>query len=236
MLSDKGLLYIGLPTIDRIDYPTIDQLFKEDHINMFTRASLEYFLNTQGFEVVYQNTYLYGTAVICKKKKTKSTELKTFYPQHKELLKKIYDYYQFKKQAEELMGRDMPAAKQATAQALQAFSESPEMIIKFASMNDPIDEQDILAEYIKLKPEMYELIISKGISHFKDQDHDAAEKCFLDAMEICGSMPMCLNHLGQIAYHKKDYKKAVDYMLKNLEMEPHNLSVFEMLANFLMLY
>ena len=236
MLSKDGLLYIGLPTIDRIDYPTIEHLFKEDHINMFSRGSLEYFLNTQGFEVVYQNTYLYGTAVICKKILRGDAFSKSFYNEHKELLKKIYDYYQYKKQSEELMARDIQGAKQAVAQALQVFDNAPEMIIKFASLNDTIDEQDILEEYIKRKPEMYELLITKGISHFKDQDMDNAEKCFLAAIDICGNMPMCLNHLGQIAYHRKDYANAVKYMQMNLEMEPHNLSTFEMLANFLMLY
>jgi len=175
IIGEKGLLYIGLPTLDRLDYPTIEVLFKEDHINWWTAKSLTQFLNLNGFNVVYENKNLYGTAFICQKAKPISI-FQNLYPENIELLKNIHQFYQAKSEMEQFMAQgNVGMAKQAAVRALQQKIDAPEMIVKYASLNDPIDEQDILAGYIKEKPYIWELYIALGMSYIKDQDLEKAE-------------------------------------------------------------
>ena len=148
----------------------------------------------------------------------------------------MHQYYNLKTEVENLrMNGRIQEAKQMAGQALQQISEAPEMLITYASLADPIEEQDTLNDFIKQKPYMWELKIQLGLSYLKDQDLENAEKTLLEAMEICGGNGMVYNNLAQICYHRRDYLGAIKWLRENLRMEPYNMGAFEMMVNTLML-
>lgn len=233
ILSPKGILYIGLPTLDRIDYPTRFDLLKDEHINWFTNTTLEEFLALQGFKKNFMNNTLYGTAMIFEKSAHKG-DVTNRYNENIELLTKIDTCFKFREASEEYMKKgDIEVVKQQLADALRYFNDYPELIIRYASMHDSIDEQDILKEYLKHKPDFYELYVALGLSHFKVGEFDEAEAAFKKVLEMRGNNVMTLLHLGQIKYYQGDLVASVKYLNQCWNFEPYNQSSFEMLAAIL---
>ena len=233
ILSDTGILYIGLPTIDRLDYTTRYDLFKDEHINMFSDNTLRYFLAVNGFESVFENNYLYGTAIIFKKTKTKAPKM-SCYDENIELLDRINACYTLRDRADKCTATgDVGGTKKNLVEALKNYNNFPELIIKYSSLNDAIDEQEILEEYIKFKPHFWELHTALGLSLFREGNFDKAEESLLKATELKGKNAMCLIHLGQIKYYQKDFIGAIEYLRECWKMEPYNQSAFELLATIL---
>lgn len=232
MLNDKGLIYIAVPTITRCDYGALDQIMKDEHINLFTDDTLKYFLNKNGLEEVFEDNRIYGTCLILKKN-DEFHELidRSYYKENLELLMSLRKCFVLKDQMDNHMksGRVIEA-KQCAISALKAYDKYPELISKYASLHDGIDEQDILEDYLSKYPQFIDLKIQLASCYYKDKELGKARKLFEEHMEAAGESPVALQHLSYISYYEKDVAKALEYAKRLVERDPYNLASIEYLG------
>ncbi|XP_058747465.1 anaphase-promoting complex subunit 6-like [Vicia villosa] len=63
-----------------------------------------------------------------------------------------------------------------------------------------------------------------GMECMRTHSYKLAEQFFMQAKSICSSDPLVYNELGVVAYHMKEYKKAVWWFEKTLALIPTTLS------------
>ncbi|XAR68265.1 hypothetical protein NMG60_11003338 [Bertholletia excelsa] len=63
-----------------------------------------------------------------------------------------------------------------------------------------------------------------GMEYMRTHSFKLAEQFFMQAKAICSSDPLVYNELGVVAYHMKEYKKAVWWFEKTLALIPSSLS------------
>ncbi|XP_009587121.1 anaphase-promoting complex subunit 6 [Nicotiana tabacum] len=63
-----------------------------------------------------------------------------------------------------------------------------------------------------------------GMEYMRTHSFKLAEQFFMQAKSICPSDPLVYNELGVVAYHMKEYKKAVRWFEKTLAHIPSSLS------------
>lgn len=231
-INTDGYLYIGLPVIDRLDYPNINTLFKDEHINMFTKAGLIHMLELYGFQVVEQNDYLYGLCLLCKKLHEKPEfTVVSKYTENLQLLQSIKTAYDMKEQFEKMAPTARGEAIKLGFECLKIAPPFPEMIIKVASMMDTADEQDFLEEWIAKYPNMFELQIQAGLAYFKDGKYDDAIKWLRKAEDITGKQPIIQAHIAYSYYHKGEVLQAIEELKWINDKLPFDNGNFEILAS-----
>ncbi|KAK6946621.1 Tetratricopeptide repeat, partial [Dillenia turbinata] len=63
-----------------------------------------------------------------------------------------------------------------------------------------------------------------GMEYMRTHNFKLAEQFFMQAKTVCSSDPLVYNELGVVAYHMKEYKKAVCWFQKTLSLLPSSLS------------
>ncbi|KAL0311375.1 UNVERIFIED_CONTAM: Anaphase-promoting complex subunit [Sesamum angustifolium] len=63
-----------------------------------------------------------------------------------------------------------------------------------------------------------------GMEYMRTHSFKLAEQFFMQAQVVCPSDPLVYNELGVVAYHMKEYKKAVWWFEKTLAHVPSSLS------------
>ncbi|KAL2247455.1 UNVERIFIED_CONTAM: Anaphase-promoting complex subunit 6 [Sesamum indicum] len=63
-----------------------------------------------------------------------------------------------------------------------------------------------------------------GMEYMRTHSFKLAEQFFMQAQAVCPSDPLVYNELGVVAYHMKEYKKAVWWFEKTLAQVPSSLS------------
>lgn len=228
-LKDGGLLYLALPTITKISYTNEKELFKDEHINFFTDELLYDFIESLGFVIKKKNTNLYGTAIIAEKSEAEKV-LKSHYGEIKQHLESVGKMYKLKAQMETLMKRgNIEQAKQVAKAALNEYDLFPEMICKHASLYDVIDEQDILKDYIKKYPDMWELRQQLALCYYKDTELKKCIETFDELEKIAGESNVGLLHKSRCYYYIEDYKKALIAVKKAVERDRYDMQIVEWL-------
>jgi tetratricopeptide (TPR) repeat protein len=229
-LSYNGLLYIALPTLDRLDYPSIDNLFKDEHINWFTDNTLKQFLALKGFEPVFENNYTYGTTLICKKVNPKE-KLNNYLKENLEKLTRITEVYRLKDAMDKSHNPKEIIA--IMNQALAIYPKFPEIVAKGISIMETIDAIDFLETYLKTNPDMPMLKLQLALTYYRDEQFDKAKELFLDAIKEDGIIEMALSHLIFISIQQGEIKEALGYLKTIMKEYPLNLQHYEILANVL---
>lgn len=227
-LTDDGLIYMACPTLDRLDYPTIEVLFKDEHINWWFAENLEEFLLLHGLKREFIDKHIYGTCMIL----SKNPPLKTFqnrYEKHMKQLLKIKEHYEHRKMFDK-NAVDKNKAKPHAEAAVKAFEESPETIIRYAQCMDTVDMEDYLEIMMKKKPYMTEL---KGMAlnhYFKYGDYEKAKEIANDLIEQQGYSTMVYDKLYQIERIEGNLGKAVEYLREIVKNNPYNPNYFNILC------
>lgn len=232
-MQDGGLLYLALPTLDRIDYPTVELLFKDEHINFWTDASLEDFLNKHGFEKKFFDNSMYGTCMILKKQ-TMPYEPRSFYNENKILLGRIAECFAHKREMDKIMNDGMALREKASVAgraALLAYDNFPDVIIRTGSMMDQIDEEDWLEDWIAKKPHLKEIQLQLAMLCYKDGNTDKAEILFKKLIEEFARPLTAVSHLAFIEYNRGNIPKAIEYIKETLDMSPYDAGTFEVLCS-----
>lgn len=232
-MQDGGLLYLALPTLSRIDYPTVELLFKDEHINFWTDASLEEFLLKHGFKKVFFDNTMYGTCMILIKQSA-PYEPRSFYNEHKILLGKIAECFAHKREMDKVMNDGMALREKAAAEgraALAAYDNFPDVIIRTGSMLDQIDEEDWIEEWIAKKPHLKELQLHLAMIAYKDGNFDKAETLFKKSITEYARPITAVSHLAFIEYNRGNIPKAIEYIRETIDMSPFDAGTFEVLCS-----
>jgi len=236
VLKPGGLLYLALPTIDRLDYPELhdqmhDSLLKDEHINIFTNAGLESFLRLNGFEPAFTDHSLYGYCIIARKVEKKPMEIVNLYEENKQRLVHIREAYKYKTLATQ-PGRPKQEAFSIAMRGVEEYSDFPMLIVIAAGMLDVTDEQDMLEQWVAKKPHLRELKLHLARTYLKDQVFDKSEALLLQLRETNGDDEAILQALTEVYYHTQEYGKMIEtykVMMKN----PYNLGTYEKLGAIL---
>lgn len=232
-LKPNGLIYLALPTLNRIDYPNIEQLFKDEHINFWTDNSLEHFFNLAGFEKVFFDNIQYGTCMIFKYTVDLVVERpKNFYIENMQLLNNIYECFKNKSlmmQSLQAKTHDREAGKAFGLKALEYYSNYPELIIQTASLLDPTDEIDFVEDYFKRLPHLKELALQLGLLYYKEPDYEKSEYYLKLALKEFGELVQALAHLAFIEYQKGNIMEAINYIKIIINKNPYDLGNLEIL-------
>lgn len=232
-MSDTGLLYVALPVIYNLQAPTIQQLFKVDHINMFTEKTLDYFFNINGLEVLWRNDNMYGTTLILQKSvsvdQIESTKL---YEETKERLDKVVKHYALKALMEKSFSTHLVAQKHGV-DALKEWPYCLDTIQKVVSTMDPVDGEDFLEGLLKEYPLLEEVKCVLGMLLYKRTDYDKALEFFNDYLDNYKYNSLIVYHKALIKYQQGKYIEAVNCLNQVIKDNPTNSNAFNIRASIL---
>ncbi len=63
-------------------------------------------------------------------------------------------------------------------------------------------------------------INNKGVRHFLNREFGKAEECYKEALSMHPDYETALNNMGLLCHQKKEYKQAIDYFKKAIEVKP----------------
>ena len=82
--------------------------------------------------------------------------------------------------------------------------------------------------------ELYEEF-QKGLQSFMQGEHVAAEKIFMDILDVSPGFKDVYVYLGYIWYQREEWKTANEYFYEAVKLKPHNYFLIYYLANTYML-
>jgi len=231
IMSEDGLLYLATPRLDIIEYNTREEIYKEDHLNLFTIKSIINLLNKCGFEMVCFDNDQYGYAVICKKSEEK--KFISCYEETIELLSKIDNSLLALEKSRDMLGRGMILeTKKMLKEAIDKFSNFPSMVVYYASMFDVIDEIDIISEFIEENPQIFPLTKHLISLYVKDSDFETAIKLIDEVESIEGESILTLHNRAQIYAYQGKLKDAVAVLKRAYDKNPYDDGIIMTLAQF----
>ena len=212
-----GILYMAVPTMDKVSYNSLGEYFKDEHINLFTDDLLISWLKTFGFYTEVFAPHSYGTVIIAKKT-DHHKPVNNFYKETKELIEKVSEMYKLKDKMENAMRTtDIQNAKKYSMEALKVYDVYPELICKAASINEGVDEIDMLLDYTEKYPMMHELWQQLAMCYYKDEDLDKCIETFEYYIENFFGTEAALLQLAYCYMFKGDYSKSLEYTLECYE-------------------
>lgn len=230
-LKDDGVLYLSVPVwTDILEEASgsltndFENYYHLNHVNVFSQQSFRNILNANGFEIIKEDTEMYGYTVLCKKSDV-SEIVKEDYKEKVKIL-------ETEKKAIELVHDD----NKKPEEAIKIMPNFPDAYI-FMSLNKTnmksFDNQiDILKKGLKACPD--NLRIKMQIArvyfqwdqntpdkHFYSNNIKQAEKIFTEVLGKKPGADEAYYFLGVIeGNYKKDYDKAVEYIKKQLDINP----------------
>nr|AKH46040.1 hypothetical protein CKL_2106 [uncultured marine virus] len=234
-IVDGGYLYLALPTLNRLDYPNIESVFKDEHINYFTDEMLEAFLWMHGFKKVFFDNVQYGTCMVLQKKHNPKIESPNFYSSNLDLIKRISHAYKCKLAMEdsERSGDRMKAVNYGV-EGLKAFQEFPELITKIAAWKDDNDTIDYYEDAIDKMPHLKEIQASFALHYYKMGEFEKAKEMLLKLCDEYGRYTHIIAHLAYIEYQDGNLLKAVEYCQETVDKTPFDQGNFSQLASIVM--
>jgi SAM-dependent methyltransferase len=242
-LNDNGYLYISVPYVVQdaiLDEPSgnlcseFEELYHLNHVNQFTKVSLNNILNKAGFEIITEDELLYGYTVLCKKAKVPRIVIKENYLDIVSILEK-------QKKAMDLFKNEK------WEEARQVFKGYPDAWVMNAIKNfkDLHEQERVLKEALEPTGNHYK--IRKQLAYLYHQwDENKAKECnitnhikqskalFEELAEQKPGMEDFIYYLVMIeSRFYKDYDKARKYLDKILEINPAKYSEVVNLIGFL---
>ncbi len=236
-LSPNGLLYIALPTINRMDYqhgfhvptdpPEIDVFFKDEHINIFSDELFEKFISNLGMEKVFMDTKIYGTCMIFRKidvgiepVAVEGYGAETDYEPNKQLLEDLCFACETRRDIEELKTAPVEALELADI-ALERYPLYRDMISLACHFRDPA-ERELYLEEMYQKTGLYEVKVERAFIFFSMELFDEAEKLLVEVLGELGYNDQVVAHLGYLNFHKGNIPECIKYFKLLLEYNPYD--------------
>src|SRR3990167_184525 len=230
-LTDGGYLYLALPTLNRVlDNPVIEVFFKDEHINWFTDDYLVALLTSVGFKVEFIDKKLYGTAMLIKKVNCEGVRPK-LYTQNRELIERLGQAYAVKRQADSV-GNDRDKVRQMLQGSYNLFPRFPHLIIQYAETLDSVDKEDLLIEYHKNNPDMWEIKNQLAHHYYKQNSLDKAKQLFLELIDELGPLEGTVTNLAFIDYREGRKMEAIQRLSPIIDSMPWKVNLFNILASW----
>ena len=238
-LTDDGYLYISVPQIiqeeilDEASGATaaeFEELYHLNHVNQFSKISLNNILNKCGFEIIKEDDKLYGYTVLCKKKSLVESAgyeilLKENYLEIVSIIekqKKAMDFFKKEKWEDARKAhkgypdawimnaiknfKDLPEQERVLKEALEATNNHYKIRKQLAYLYHQWDENKARENFIS--------------NHIK-----LAKRLFEELIEEKPGMEDYLYYLSMIEMKwYKNYEKARGYLDRILEINPAKYS------------
>jgi 2-polyprenyl-3-methyl-5-hydroxy-6-metoxy-1,4-benzoquinol methylase len=228
ILKDDGLLYISVPVwfgsleeASGTPCQDFENLFHVNHINTWTIQGIKNLLNKTGFEIIKQETKIYGFTVLCKKSEPKTVE--------KEDYKKIIGIMENQIKAISLLNQ------KKYIEAMEIYPNYPDAYIFYTMSREMLPDIQAQLEALnkgmgatdgnlKIKEHigsvLYQWDESGSNPPAMSNNIRTAEKIFLEIDKIRPNENIFLK-LGFIeGVYKKNYKKAIEYLKRIIEINP----------------
>jgi SAM-dependent methyltransferase len=230
-LSNDGYFYCSVPVwFDLVDETsgaeTIDfeNYFHLNHINVFTKQSFQNLLKTKGFEIIKEDNRMYGYTVLCQKTEKNNEIIKEDWQEKKKQLEKIKKAMDF-------------LSQQKWEEALVEWPNYPDAYIYYSMNKDNLKDFDtqmgLLNKGIELAPDNTKLIKQKAKLLFQWDQNTPNMRNFYSpnikqAEKLCDLLINSGRGNEEVYYfkaliegnYKKDYKKAVEYLKKQISINP----------------
>lgn len=242
VLNDNGLLYISVPDyMDMLEEKggsttnDFENYYHLNHVNCFTFKSFRNLLNVSGFEIIKEDTYLYGYTVLCKKAEKKPIEKENYLEKTSilEMQKKAIDLLLDKKYED----------------AYKLYPKYPDAYIfnslSKESMKEFEPQIEILTEGLKNCPNNYRIENQLAKVYFQWDENTPekqfysnnvkkAESIFLNCFTNKPGAEENLYFLALIeARYKNDYDKAVEYIREFMRINPMKFQEgYNLISNF----
>lgn len=224
-LSEKGLLYISVPTwfdsmvnfgLEGFD---LNYYYEPDHINVWTKEMFEALLDRTGFEIVKKDEYMYGFSYLCKAKKLQ--EVKEVY---KEDVKDIEKRMANIKQAYELF------SKHRFDEAIAIYPDFPAAWIAAIEMKRKLlaekgwnwFKEEVLEKALEACPLNVELLVTYTDFATRARRWEEALKMAEKALKLKPNNPASLHQIGnayeQAAAHCADKREVIEILKKAREL------------------
>ena len=232
-LIDNGYLYMSVPRIiqeEILDESSgmtaaeFEELYHLNHVNQFSKRSLQNILNKIGFEIIKEDNKLYGYTVLCKKSEPKEIV--------KENYLSIVSTIEKQKKAMDLFKAEK------WDEAVKTHKGYPDAWVMNAIKNfkDLAEQEKILKEGLEATNNHYKIRKQLGYLYHQWDENKArenfisnhikiAKKLFEELLEEKPGMEDYIYYLSIIEMKwYKNYEKAREYLDKILEINPAKYS------------
>jgi len=246
-LSNDGMLYIAVPTLEIVKGKVPEVIMAPEHISLFTVKHLDAMLERLGFDIVKRNEYFYGYTLLAKKSSNKKS---IKFPEYKDMenhMRAYFKAFEIKHLAMEALHKSfivepihgkLPAderpkpdkdklqqqydkSQELFRAAIKIFPTFKEAWMRLVSLQrHPEPGLKVAEEAIAALPNDGDLYALKGFYLHQLKKIDEAEIAMKKAFELKPNDENILIKLAYLSMDKRAYSQAAKYFRKAIEINP----------------